>query len=152
MLRQPGGNTRTAMVSRRSVPGSDRHSHGREWCTRTATPPPRPVRPEGSHYGHIISSPRHHGYLFPAEERCQVDAAPIAPQMQYFYGREACNVELPNIDVAILLGGRVLVNVTATGDINGVTAAKRSCSSVRQSAGRPPHLPAPGMAWNLLGE
>ncbi|RNC40859.1 hypothetical protein TcCL_NonESM09617 [Trypanosoma cruzi] len=151
MLRQPGGNTRTAMVSRRSVPGSDGRSHGREWRTRTATPPPRPVRAEGSHYGHIISSPRHHGYLFPAEERCQVGAAPIAPQMQSFYGREACNVKLPNIVEAILLGGRALVNVTATGDINGVTAAKRSCSSVRQSAGRPPHLPAPGMAWNLIG-
>ncbi|KAF5215931.1 hypothetical protein ECC02_011350 [Trypanosoma cruzi] len=69
-----------------------------------------------------------------------------------FYGREACNVKPPNIDVAILLGARVLVDVTATGDINGVTAAKRSCSFVRQSAGRPPHLPAPGMAWNLLEE
>ncbi|PWV19950.1 hypothetical protein C3747_8g373 [Trypanosoma cruzi] len=31
-----------------------------------------------------------------------------------------------------------------------MTAAKRSCSFVRQSAGRPPHLPTPGMAWNLL--
>ncbi|RNC40226.1 hypothetical protein TcCL_NonESM10312 [Trypanosoma cruzi] len=115
-----------------------------------ATPSPRPVRPEGSHYGHIISSPRHHGYLFPAEERCQVDAAPIAPQMQSFYGREACNAKPPNSDAAILLGARVLVNVTATGDINGVTAAKRSCSFVRQPAGRPLQLPAPGMAWNLL--
>ncbi|KAF5216713.1 hypothetical protein ECC02_010482 [Trypanosoma cruzi] len=69
-----------------------------------------------------------------------------------FYGREACNVKPPNIDVAILLGTRVLVEFTATGDINGVTAAKRSCSFVRQPAGRPLHLPAPGMAWNLLEE
>ncbi|KAF8290607.1 hypothetical protein TcBrA4_0121260 [Trypanosoma cruzi] len=45
------------------------------------------------------------------------------------------------MDVAILLGARVPVDVTATGDINGVAAAKRSCSSDRQSAGRPPHLP-----------
>ncbi|RNF02114.1 hypothetical protein TcG_11329 [Trypanosoma cruzi] len=67
-----------------------------------------------------------------------------------FYGREACNVKLPNSDAAILLGARVLVDVTATGDINGVTAAKRSCSFFRQSAGRPPQLPAPGMAWNPL--
>ncbi|KAF5217448.1 hypothetical protein ECC02_009705 [Trypanosoma cruzi] len=67
-----------------------------------------------------------------------------------FYKREACNVTLPNIDEAILLGARVLVDVTATGDINGVTAAKRSCSFVRQSAGRPLHLPTPGMARNLL--
>ncbi|RNF23052.1 RNaseH [Trypanosoma cruzi] len=36
------------------------------------------------------------------------------------------------------------------GDINGAIAAKRSCSFVRQSAGRPPHLPAPGMAWKTL--
>ncbi|KAF5218118.1 hypothetical protein ECC02_008986 [Trypanosoma cruzi] len=68
----------------------------------------------------------------------------------FFYKREACNVTLPNIDAAILLGARVLVDVTATGDINGVTAAKRSCSFVRQPAGRPLHLPTPGMAWNLL--
>ncbi|RNF01408.1 hypothetical protein TcG_11466 [Trypanosoma cruzi] len=62
-----------------------------------------------------------------------------------FYGREACNFKLPNSDAAILLGARVLVDVTATGDINGVTAAKRSCSFFRQSAGRPPQLPAPGI-------
>ncbi|KAF8300271.1 hypothetical protein TcYC6_0060640 [Trypanosoma cruzi] len=67
-----------------------------------------------------------------------------------FYGREACNVKLPNIDEAIHLGAMVLVDVTATGDINGVNAAKRSRSFVRQSAGRPPHLPAPSTAWNLL--
>ncbi|RNE95471.1 hypothetical protein TcG_13385 [Trypanosoma cruzi] len=58
-----------------------------------------------------------------------------------FYGLEACNVELPNSDEAILLGVRVLVEFTATGDINGVTAAKRSCRFFQQSAGRPPHLP-----------
>ncbi|RNF10450.1 hypothetical protein TcG_09435 [Trypanosoma cruzi] len=40
--------------------------------------------PEGSHYSHIISPPRHCGNLFPGEERCQVDAAPIAPQLQSF--------------------------------------------------------------------
>ncbi|RNF14631.1 hypothetical protein TcG_07537 [Trypanosoma cruzi] len=62
-----------------------------------------------------------------------------------FYGREACNVKPPNMDVAILLGARVLANATATGDINGVAAAKRPCSFFRQSAGRPPHLPAPGI-------
>ncbi|RNC55304.1 hypothetical protein TcCL_ESM07218 [Trypanosoma cruzi] len=45
-----------------------------------------------------------------------------------FHGRETCNVKPPNSDEAILLGARVLVDVTATGDINGVTAAKRSCS------------------------
>ncbi|RNC52996.1 hypothetical protein TcCL_ESM09718 [Trypanosoma cruzi] len=77
--------------------------------------------------------------LLPSRSKCNL-----------FYGREACNVKLPNIDVAILLGARVLVDVTATGDINGAIAAKRSCSFVRQPAGRPPHLPAPGMAWNLL--
>ncbi|KAF8279850.1 hypothetical protein TcBrA4_0100080 [Trypanosoma cruzi] len=105
--------------------------------------------PEGSHYGQSMLSLRHYGHIFP-EERCQFDAAPIAQQMQSFYRREACNVKPPNNDVAILLGARVLVDVTATGDVNGVTAAKRSCSSVRQSAGRPPHLPAPGMAWDTL--
>ncbi|RNC47652.1 hypothetical protein TcCL_NonESM02417 [Trypanosoma cruzi] len=46
--------------------------------------------------------------------------------MQSFYGHEARNVTLPISDVAILLGARVLVDVTAMGDINGVTAAKRS--------------------------
>ncbi|RNC34097.1 hypothetical protein TcCL_Unassigned03145 [Trypanosoma cruzi] len=106
--------------------------------------------PEKCHYGQIISSLRLYGHLFPGKERCQFDAAPIAPQVQSFYGREACNVKPPNIDAAILLGARVLLDVTATGDINGVTAAKRSCSIDRQPAGRPLHLPAPGMAWNLL--
>ncbi|RNC41047.1 hypothetical protein TcCL_NonESM09419 [Trypanosoma cruzi] len=67
-----------------------------------------------------------------------------------FYGREACNVKPPNSDAATLLGGRVRLDVTAAWDINGVTAAKRSCSFARQSAGRPLHLPAPGMAWNPL--
>ncbi|RNC52845.1 hypothetical protein TcCL_ESM09871 [Trypanosoma cruzi] len=43
-----------------------------------------------------------------------------------FYGRQTCNVKPPNSDEAILLGARVLVDVTATGDINGVAAAKRS--------------------------
>ncbi|RNC52246.1 hypothetical protein TcCL_ESM10549 [Trypanosoma cruzi] len=75
---------------------------------------------------------------------------PSHSKRNLFYGREACNVELPNSDAAIHLGARVLVDVTATGDINGVTAAKRPCSFVRQSAGRPLHLPTPGMAWNLL--
>ncbi|RNF03817.1 hypothetical protein TcG_11279 [Trypanosoma cruzi] len=103
MLEQLGGNTRTAMVSRRSVPGSDRRSHGREWRNRTATPP-CPVRPEETHCSQKLLSPRCYGYLFPGEERCQVDAAPIAPQMQSFYGHEACNVKPPNSDEAILLG------------------------------------------------
>ncbi|RNC35853.1 hypothetical protein TcCL_Unassigned01228 [Trypanosoma cruzi] len=67
-----------------------------------------------------------------------------------FCGREACNVKLPNSDAATLLGARVRVDVTAACDINGVTAAKRSCSFFRQSAGGPSHLPAPGMAWNPL--
>ncbi|RNC53480.1 hypothetical protein TcCL_ESM09184 [Trypanosoma cruzi] len=55
--------------------------------------------------------------LLPSRSKCNI-----------FYGREACNVKLPNSDVAILLGARVLVDVTATGGINGVVAAKRSCS------------------------
>ncbi|RNC53021.1 hypothetical protein TcCL_ESM09683, partial [Trypanosoma cruzi] len=75
---------------------------------------------------------------------------PSHSKRNIFSGREACNVTLPNSDVAIHLGARVLVDVTATGDINGMTAAKRSCSFVQQSAGRPLHLPAPGMARNLL--
>ncbi|RNC52285.1 hypothetical protein TcCL_ESM10506 [Trypanosoma cruzi] len=72
---------------------------------------------------------------------------PLQPRSKcnLFYGREACNVTLPNSDVAILLGTRVLVEFTATGDINGVTAAKRSCSFVRQPAGRP--LQLPHRAW-----
>ncbi|EAN84386.1 hypothetical protein TcCL_Unassigned00949 [Trypanosoma cruzi] len=62
-----------------------------------------------------------------------------------FYGREACNVKLPNSDAATLLGATVRVDVTAACDINGVSAAKRSRSFVRHSAGRPLHLPAPGI-------
>ncbi|RNC53703.1 hypothetical protein TcCL_ESM08943 [Trypanosoma cruzi] len=84
VLGQPCGNTRRAMDSRRSVPVSVRRPHGREWRTRVATPPARPVRREESHYSRIVLPLWHFEYLFPGEERCQVDAAPVAQQMQSF--------------------------------------------------------------------
>ncbi|RNC52771.1 hypothetical protein TcCL_ESM09960 [Trypanosoma cruzi] len=136
----PGGQCQRATGARTVESGAPEwQHHHRAQCG-----------PEESHYGQKLLSLLHHGYLFPGEERCQVDAAPIAPQVQSFYGREACDVKLPNSDLSILLGTGILVDVTATGGINGMTAAKRSCSSVRQSAGRPLHLPAPGMARNPL--
>ncbi|KAF8299551.1 hypothetical protein TcYC6_0065120 [Trypanosoma cruzi] len=129
----PGGQCQGAAGARTVESGAPERQRHRARCG-----------PESSHYGQKLSSPSHHGYLFPGEERCQVDAAPVA-QCNLYYGREACNVKPPNSDEAILLGARVLVDVTATGDINEVTAAKQSCSFVRQSAGRPPHLPTPGI-------